>query len=436
MADKVTQFVCPACGSSLKFDATNQNIKCPYCDSEFSIEDIKAMNEEKNRDFKDETSWDTTDSMKEFSTAEQAGMVSYLCDACGGEIICGENTSSTSCPYCGNNVLLRKNLTGALKPKYIIPFKKTEKDAKDALKNYMKKKILLPRLFKSENKINEIKPLYVPYWLYDADVNARIHYRCSNTHRYTRGDYEYTETSYYSVIREGGIAYEHLPVDASKSIDNKLTEAIEPFSFNETKEFETAYLAGYMSDKYDQTAEECSGRATQRIKEGTEIAFRKTVTGYQEVRTETCNIKLYNTKVDYAYFPIYILGTKWKDNTYTFAMNGETGKLKGNLPMSPLKFVLWLIGQFVVYGGLIGLLMYFIFQDSEYSPFAGLAIGLVIGLIVALIVTFIFKSQLKGAKYQKGSAQYYKPGSMNLVIATDRFLYKKSTRRRINNIKN
>ena len=433
MADKVTQFVCPACGSSLKFDTADQNIKCPYCDSEFSIADIVAMNEDKNNDFEDEASWNTDGSMNEFSTIEQEGMTSYLCDACGGEIICGENTSSTSCPYCGNNVLVKRNLTGALRPKYIIPFKKTPDDAKQALNNYLKKKVLLPRVFKSENRINEIKPLYVPYWLYDADVDARIHYTCTTTHSWTSGDYEYTETKYYQVIREGGIAYDHLPVDASKSIDNKLTEAIEPFTFSEAKQFETAYLAGYMSDKYDQDAEECGGRATQRIKEGTEIAFRSTVKGYDEVRTDSCNIKLYNTNVDYAFYPIYILSTKWKENIYTFAMNGETGKLKGDLPMDGLKFTLWLVGQFILYGGLLGTLFFFLFSNGEDSPILGLLIGLGIGLIISLIVTFSLKRQLKGARLQKGSQDYYRPGSMNMVIATDRYLYKRTSKRRINN---
>ena len=434
MDNKVTNFICPSCGSSLKFDATEQNIKCPYCDSEFSIEDIKAMSEEKAADFEDETNWDTSDSAQLFSNAEKEGMTSYLCDACGGEVICGENTSSTSCPYCGNNVLIKKNLSGALKPKYIIPFAKTNDDALKSLQEYMKGKVLLPKVFKAENKIKEIKPLYVPYWLYDADVDARIHYTGKKVRHWSDSNYEYTETSYFSIVREGEIAYEHLPVDASKSIDNKLTESIEPYNFSSTKEFEMPYLAGYMSDKYDEDAEQCSVRATQRIKEGTEIAFRETVEGYNEVTTDSCNIKLSNTKAEYALFPMYILNTKWKDQNYTFGMNGETGKIKGDLPLDKAKFFIWLLWQFVAYGGLLGLLFSF-FDNDPTNKAILIVIGAVIGLIISLIVTFSLKGQLKGVKYQVGSRNYYKDNSMHLDICTDRFMYKRTTKRRINNNK-
>lgn len=425
----VTEFNCPCCGSSLKFDAANQNIKCPYCDSEFSIDDVKGSIEEHAQDFNDNANWDTKDAMEEMSNEESSLLNSYCCDMCGGEIIADENTASTSCPYCGNNVLIKSRLTGALKPKYIIPFKKTEEDAKVALKDYMKGKILLPRVFKDENRIKEIKPLYVPYWLYDADVNARIKYIGKTVRRWTSGDYEYKEEKYYSVVREGGIAYEHLPIDASKSIDNKYTESIEPYHFSEAKAFESAYLAGYMSDKYDVTAEEDSARATQRIKEGTEMAFRKTVNGYNEVKLDSCNIQLYNTKAEYALYPLYFLNTKWKENNYKFAMNGETGTLKGDLPMSKIKYFSWLFSLFIAFGALLTLLFYFLIDGEGIA--IPLLVGILLGFLISFLITHGMKKQLKGIVFQRGSAAYYKDGSMHLTVATDRFMYKRVTRTRV-----
>ena len=156
--------------------------------------------------------------------------------------------------------------------------------------------------------------------------------------------YYYTETSYYSVNRAGYIGFANVPVDGSTKMDDALMESIEPYYIGDAVDFQTAYLAGYLADKYDVGAEESIERANQRIRKSTEEAFADTVNGYDSVQTEDSNIRLHNGRARYALYPVWILNTMWNGQKYTFAMNGQTGKLVGDLPMDKGLFWKWLLG--------------------------------------------------------------------------------------------
>ena len=235
-------------------------------------------------------------------------------------------------------------LSGALKPDYVIPFKLDKKAAKDALTKFYSGKRLLPKVFKDENHIDEIKGVYVPFWLFDADADADIRYRATRVRTWSDSNYDYTETSFFSVLRGGSLGFAQVPVDGSSKMADDLMESIEPFSFAEAVDFQTAYLAGYLADKYDVTAEESVDRANARIRKSTEDAFAATVQGYTSVTPEGGSVRLHNGKAKYALYPVWLLNTTWKDKKYTFAMNGQTGKMVGDLPVDKAAYRRWLFG--------------------------------------------------------------------------------------------
>ena len=230
------------------------------------------------------------------------------------------------------------------KPDYIIPFKLDKKAAKEGLVKHLHGKILLPKVFKKENHIDEIKGVYVPFWLFDTDASADIRYHATKTRFWSDSDYDYTETSHYSVFRAGNIGFDQIPVDGSSKIDNDLTESLEPYVISEAVDFATPYLAGYVADKYDVSAEESAERANQRVRKAAEDAFRDTVIGYDSVTPEDTRIQLKGGKTHYALFPVWLLSTTWKGNHYLFGMNGQTGKFVGNLPVDKGIFTKWFLG--------------------------------------------------------------------------------------------
>lgn len=337
------QYKCPCCDGAIEFDTGAQKMKCPYCDTEFEMETLVEYDKVLNDQQDDDMSWQTA-AGNEWESGETDGMLVYSCNSCGGQIVGDATTAATECPFCGNPVVIMGQFTGDLKPDYVIPFKFDKAAAKAALLNHYKGKRLLPKVFKDENHLDEIKGIYVPFWLFDADANANIRYKATRVRMWSDSNYHYTKTSHYSIMRAGTLGFCRVPVDGSSKMDDALMESLEPFNFDEAVDFQTAYLAGFFADKYDVTAEDSIQRANQRIRTSTEQAFASTVIGYNTVLPVSSNISLQNASSKYALYPVWLLNTNWNGKNYTFAMNGQTGKMVGDLPMDKGLFWKWFFG--------------------------------------------------------------------------------------------
>ena len=337
------EFKCPCCDGAIEFDSGLQKMKCPYCDTEFEMEALQAYDTELNSAPQESMTWDTA-AGAQWTEGETEGLRVYTCNTCGGEIVADETTGATECPFCGNPVVMTGQFAGGLKPDLVIPFKHDKKAAIAALQNHYKGKVLLPKVFKDQNHVKEVKGLYVPVWLFDTDADAHVRYKASRTRHWSDSQYNYTETSHYSVTRAGGIGFENVPVDGSTKMDDALMESIEPFRIEDAVDFQTAYLSGYLADKYDVDSEASVARANERIKRSTEEAFASTVVGYSSVIPVSSNINLHNGRARYALYPVWILNTQWNGQKFTFAMNGQTGKMAGDLPMDKGAFWRWFFG--------------------------------------------------------------------------------------------
>ena len=337
------EYKCPCCDGAIAFDSTSQKMKCPFCGTEFEMETLASYDNELQNDAESNMQWETN-AGSEWQEGETDGLRTYQCNSCGGEIVGDDTLAASKCPYCGNPIVMMGQFSGSLKPDFVIPFKLDKKAAKAALLNHYKGKKFLPKVFKDQNHIEEIKGVYVPFWLFDADADANIRYRATRIRSWSDSRYEYTETSFYNVTRAGSLGFEKVPVDGSTKMDDALMESIEPFNFSEAVDFQTAYLAGYVADKYDVDAQTSIERANERIKKSTEDAFASTVDGYTTVDPSYSCIDLQNGTSKYALFPVWILNTEWNGQKYTFAMNGQTGKLVGDLPLDKGAYKRWLFG--------------------------------------------------------------------------------------------
>ncbi len=362
MPTQVTNYQCPACTGPLHYSAKSGKLACDYCDSSFDVAEIEALYARKEAeaaaakhaaDAKAEAAqaakaeaaeaaaasggWDTSDLSRDWG-AEADGLRVYSCPSCGAELICDQSTAATACPYCGNPAIVPGQFSGALRPDYILPFRLSKDDAVQALRAHYKGKPFLPRSFTSANHIEQIQGVYVPFWLFDGGAEGAASYRASNTNVYETGDYEITETRHYHVVRAGSLAFEKIPVDASSKMPDDHMDSIEPFDYAQLRPFSTAYLPGYLADKYDVTIDDSRDRADTRCRETLAQALRDTVTGYGACVTEREDIALRRGKVHYALLPVWMLSTKWNGQDFLFAMNGQTGKLVGDLPTDRGRF--------------------------------------------------------------------------------------------------
>jgi len=350
MSADVKNYQCPACTGPLRFAGDAGDLICDYCGNHFDIQTIEMLYDVSDKEPEIHTTaaeWSTDAAGSQWSETEVSGLRAYSCPSCGAEIICDDTTAATSCIYCGNPTIVPGQLGGNLKPDYVLPFLLEKDAAMQKLLEYYKKKKFLPDTFTEGNHIEEIKGVYAPFWLFNGEADADVRYKATRVKRRTSGNYEITTTEHFRVTRQGHVAFEKVPVDGSTKMPDAHMDAVEPFDYAGLKPFSTAYLPGFFADKYDQDAEACVIRADERIRNSAIQALAGTVQGYTSVTPEHTDIHLNHGTVKYALLPIWMLHTKWNGQDFLFAMNGQTGKLIGDLPVDKKKYWMWFFGIFL-----------------------------------------------------------------------------------------
>lgn len=335
MSDNILDYKCPSCSASLTFNAQTQKLHCASCSTEYTLEEIQSLNDAESKSGT-HYDWDTY-TPRDFSEAEKINLSSYSCPSCSALVTGDENLGATVCPYCGSANIIKKQFEGVLRPDYVIPFKVDKKAAMKAFEQAALKAPFLPEEFKSKKKIEEMAGVYVPFWMFDCDCKADMTYSAQRIFTWSDANYTYTKTDYYCLVRKGNIAFCNLPVDGSQKVDNVYTEALEPYDYSAAVDFNTAYLSGYLADKYDTDAEECKLRANERIKNSTEAEFLNTTRGFVSVMPRTSSIASCNGKIRYALLPVWFLNFSYKDEVYKYAINGQTGKTVGIFPICKKK---------------------------------------------------------------------------------------------------
>lgn len=339
----VIEFKCPCCSAGLQFDGSSQQLTCEYCDNSFDIDTVRAFNESEARHNDDEFHWDQPE-QSQWTAEEQNGIQSFICPSCGGELITDEHTVATFCPYCSNPTVMPGRVSDSLKPDAVIPFRTTKEDAKAALLNMCKGKPLLPKFFTQEQQLEKITGLYVPFWLYDCSGAMDATYKATRVRTWADSRYSYTKTDHYLLNRGADAAFVGIPMDGSSKMDDTFMESIEPYDYTDIVDFDKAYLTGYLADKYDVAAEGGESRIRERVQNTLSELIQNSCIGYTTTIPASRQLRVDHSKARYVLMPVWILNTKYKGKVYTFAMNGQTGKITGELPISSQRMAIWFGG--------------------------------------------------------------------------------------------
>jgi len=416
-------YQCPCCGAPLAYGAESGKLECASCGNSYELDALEAMNESQ------EASSIRFDMPAEtFDESEAAQMRAYICQGCGAELMTEETTTATECPYCGSPTVLPERIDNAVKPELVIPFTVTKEQAQAQFESYFKGKKLLPNVFlNTRNRIAEMRKLYVPYWLFDCRAGGSIVYNAEKKYVRREGNWEVTYTEHYFVARSGMMDFEAIPVDGSAKLDNKITESLEPYDLSAAVEFVPAVLAGAMADHADVESADCEERARQRVENSMEQALRSTVSGYTSVTTRNRRFHTEEGKVTPVLMPVWLITTEKDGTTYTFAINGQTGKLTCDVPADTAKSFIWGGGTFAGVFALMCAVFYFMGNLASGTLMA----AAVAALIAAFVVYGSLVGQLKQAASVHSAGSYIVKDSFELHTRRDHYLHTTQTRRRI-----
>lgn len=328
------QYKCPNCGAYLNFQPDTQSFGCDFCQSTFTSEQIKEITELAEKDVTD-----GEEAEKEQDFRDHTNL--YTCSSCGAEIIADDQQTATFCYYCHNPVILSGKLTGEYRPSSVIAFRLTRDEALEKFREWCKDRKFLPRDFTSDSQLEKMTGLYVPFWVADCNIKADYYATGNVALSWVAGDCNYTEVKEYNVVRCADILVDGIPADGESKIDDALMESIEPYDYDEMKPFEMSYLSGFFADKYDVDKGAVFPRIRDRAEQAARSVIKESMSSYTSVNVTSERYDITETKWEYTLLPVWFMTYKYRDKIYSFAINGQTGKLAGTPPLDRNKLLLF-----------------------------------------------------------------------------------------------
>lgn len=336
-----TNFKCFSCGNSLNYDPITTKMKCDFCNSFFTEQELENLFSKNNTDnynnFKN-NDYDT----KHFKFNKDE-FKEYNCKECGAIITITKEDTATHCSYCDSPIIITDKLLDNFKPDLIIPFEITKEHAKIKYKEWINKRFFAPYKFK-KIPVNKIYGIYTPYWLYDLSSDGSISAIGTKINTWTDSEYVYTKTSFYNIIKEGEINYEKIPVNASNKYNEDVLSRIEPYNYNNFKDFSIHYLSGFQAINYDINVDKSIITAKERAKFFFSNRLKNTISGYDSVTINDEKINSKEINNYYSLLPLYTFFLDYDGKKYTIFVNGQTGHIYGDIPYDILKIVFTTIG--------------------------------------------------------------------------------------------
>lgn len=331
-------YKCPSCNAPLSFNIETQDFTCEFCGGHYNKAQLDKM---QSKSLEAAPAFDND--QKNFTNDNNL----YVCPTCGAEVMTdSELSASAICHYCHSPIVLSGRLGGEFCPDMIIPFKITKERALEDFGSWTKKhKFFLAKGFTEQKSLETIKGVYVPYWLADCIVEGHISADCFQRIGSVRsGDYIINTENKFRVERHGSLRLDGIPADGSTKADDALMESIEPFDYSALENFKMSYLSGHYAEKYDVTKDQVYGRINQRAVEAAKTEFMGTIKNYTRKVVLNQNYQMRGIRWKYVMLPMWFLTYSYKGSNYYYAMNGQTGKYGGTLPINKLKLALFSFG--------------------------------------------------------------------------------------------
>ena len=336
---------CPTCGAALRFDIASQKMACDHCGNFFETQQL------------------SDNSSRDDARSSQFDSYVYICPSCGAELLTTDKNDAVGfCQYCGGASMIFEKMRQEWKPDYIIPFKITKEDCKKAYCKEVRRHPFVSGRYKKPDLIESFRGIYMPYWSYRSVMRGEFRVKAkSQRERVSANTYEIV---HYDIVGNSNLALEGYSRDASLSFDDDISDALAPYEYRQQTPFAPGYLSGFYAESGDVNAHEYDSIISLEAKEDAVNALIQNdavkkcceqlkSTSDADTTRASVNIESAKRTLNPVWFMSY---RKGKDITYA-TVNGQTGKVAADLPLSPLRIIFFALGLSAVIFGIIALLM-------------------------------------------------------------------------------
>ena len=337
---------CTSCGASIEFDPSGGNLKCPYCGYETTIAPAESEAESVAQEM-------------DFAQAEATGNFDWgaekktiICKSCSAETIYDALQVADSCPYCGSNQVMEANDKNSLAPNGVCTFEISDKQAGKNFEKWIKGKWFMPTEAKRNAKPDAFNGIYVPYWTFDTKTSSRYTAEYGKDRQVKDKDgKEKTVTDWYPT---SGFYQEFIDdhlVSATNRYDRDMMKKVEPYNVLNNKGYRPEYVAGFLAERYSIGLKDGWNQARKEIHHHLENKISKKIKHDNHAdRVRSLKFSTTHDGITYKYLmvPLWLSSFTYKEKIYHFMVNGQTGKVGGDVPTSPIKVAFAIFVTFAV----------------------------------------------------------------------------------------
>lgn len=330
----------------MSFSPEISKLKCDYCNHEVSIEEQAA---EIIENCLDEAL------SHEKGTWNDQNVRSVQCQNCGAQLILDAGTQAKFCSYCGSSHIEEQVLEDTIPPAYLIPFQIPAKQAGEQFKTWIKGRWFAPNDLKNAHQTGRLIGTYVPYWTYDADTYSNYTAERGDYYYVTRTrtvdgrteTYQERHTRWHHVSGDYDNFFNDVLVCASNKIDQGLADAVDSFNTANLIPYSPEYLSGFLAERYSVALKDGWSVGQQEMDMGIRNAVTNKIGG-DEVRFLNIHTRYQDVTFKHVLLPIWISSYAYKDKTFHFLINAQTGRVAGEYPKSIIKITLAVIAAAIL----------------------------------------------------------------------------------------
>lgn len=341
---------CPRCGGIMDYDPALSKLHCPYCDyAEEVPKDESAPKKAEELDF------ESAEFTGNFDWGTEQKTVT--CKSCGATTVYDALEVANECPYCGSNQVMEASGVKTMAPGGVVPFKIDKETAGVKFTTWIKRKWFCPKAAKESAKAESFTGIYLPYWTFDADTFSTYTGEYGYQKKRRQGD---KEEVYYEWHRGSGqfdkFIDDELICACGNNHDKRILSKITPFDTEDNVSYRPEYIAGFAAERYSLGLKDAWEQAKAIIREKLKsIARNKLQSDHNADSTRNVTVQSQFSNITYKYLllPIWISSFTYNGKVYQFMVNGQSGKVGGNSPVSPWRVLLAVVIVILIFG-LIG----------------------------------------------------------------------------------
>jgi predicted RNA-binding Zn-ribbon protein involved in translation (DUF1610 family) len=346
------KFPCSQCGAQLDYDPSQKTLTCPYCGHVQEIQAVAAAVEEH----------DLFAALSDQHKAHGYGteVKSVHCKSCGATFNVDPQITSTVCPFCGSNQILEQALDPTLiQPESLIPFEIDKSKAMTLFRKWLGSGWFRPGDLTRLAGAEQISGMYIPYWTFDAQADSRWwaeagYYYYEEELRWVTEDGKRVQrrervqkTRWEPASGSHSNFYDDVLICGSKGVNENIVKKLSTFDTKKLVPYQPQYLSGWAAESYRVTLADAWKIGQKNIEDGERDACDSLVPGdtHRNLRVDT---KLSAITFKHALLPIWLASYRYQGKVFQFMVNGQTGEVEGEAPISWIKVAIAVIIALVI----------------------------------------------------------------------------------------